>query len=397
MALSEHPRRIAVYLPATADYSRRLAAGVRRYCQEHEDLVWRVFWYAPEMGYVDASHGPPPWSNWKPHGLIVFACQAEVDVQWLTSGVPFVVATTSDVAPETMPVVHIDRRAAARLALRHFLDVERKHFAYVGLQGYPGSQRGREQFAAELAPRRLSLLHYDLAANPAEGLDSLQDRAGNEPGLLAFLRAAPKPLGVLADTDAVARAVCDACFTLGLSVPADVAVVGLGNTVVAESSVPTLSSIDTPGDQVGFEAMALLDRLLQGEKRPRQAVLVPPTELVARESTVGRRHNPDVERALHLIREQLGQRITVTDLARLLSVSRSHLEQEFVRVLGRAPGEEIRRLRIERAKELLRTSAGSVTEIAGLLGFERSCNFSEFFRKYTGMTPSAYRQAERKR
>jgi LacI family transcriptional regulator len=388
-------KRIAVFLSATAEYSRRLATGVHQFCNEHAGLLWRDFWFAPEMGYVDASRGDPPWRPWKPDGLIAYAGPPEVDLEWLKGDVPHVVVTTSDCNAKVVPVVHVDRRSIARLAVRHFLELGRAQFACVCLQRYPGSLLIRELFAEDLARLGHSLHHYDLLNNPGDGLYYQPDAASREPALLEFLRAVPKPLALLASTEAVAREVCDACFAIGLVVPDDVAVLSLGNTILAESTIPSLSSIDPPGEEVGFQATALLNRLMQGEPQPREPLLVPATKLVVRQSTAGSRYSPDVMRALQLVREHAGQGMRVADLARLLAVSRSHLEQEFARVVGHTPGEEIRRTRLKLAEDLLRKSEHSITEIAGMLGFERTGNFSEFFRKHIGMSPRAYRQAKR--
>ena len=387
-------KRIAVYLPATAEYSRRLAIGVHQFCNEHTRLLWRDFWFAPEMGYVDAARGDPPWLPWKPDGLIAHAGRPEVDIQWLKTGVPHVVTTTSDCAADMMPVVQVDRGSIVRLALKHFHELGRTHFACVGLEQYRAGLI-RQFFEEELARQGHSLQSYDLSINPGHGLYYQQDAATKEPALLDFLRTAAKPLALLASTDAVAREVCDACFAIGLGVPDDVAVLGLGNTILAESTVPSLSSIDPPGEDVGYQATALLNRLLQGESTPAEPVLVPATKLVVRQSTVGSRYSPDVQRALQLVRERAGQGMRVADLARILAVSRSHLEQEFSRVLGHTPGEEIRRVRVQTAEDLLRRSNHTITEIAGMLGFERTGNFSEFFRKHVGMSPRAYRQSKR--
>ena len=299
-------KRIAVYLPATAEYSRRLATGVHQFCNEHQGLLWRDFWFAPEMGFVDASRGEPPWAPWKPHGLIAHAGRPEVDVQWLKRGIPHVVTTTSDCSKDMMPVVHVDRGSIARLAVKHFLDLGRNHFACVGLQQYRAGLI-RQFFEEELARQGHSLQHYDLATNPGHGLNYHQDSATNDSELLDFLRDAPKPLAILASTDAVARQVCDACFAIGFTVPDDVAVLGLGNTILADSTIPSLSSIDPPGEEVGFQATALLHRLLQGEPPPKGPVLIEATKIAVRQSTVGARYNPDVIRALQLVRERAGQ------------------------------------------------------------------------------------------
>ena len=61
-------------------------------------------------------------------------------------------------------------------------------------------------------------------------------------------------------------------------------------------------------------------------------------------------------------------------------------------MVGHTPGEAIRRARLQHAEELLQKSDHTITEIAGMLGFDRTGNFSEFFRKHVDMSPRAYRQ-----
>ena len=76
-------------------------------------------------------------------------------------------------------------------------------------------------------------------------------------------------------------------------------------------------------------------------------------------------------------------------------MSRSYLVQEFVRVISHTPSEEIRRARVNRAEELLLSTEHSITKIAGMMGFERRGNFSEFFRKHTGKSLRAFRAEKR--
>jgi AraC family transcriptional regulator of arabinose operon len=69
----------------------------------------------------------------------------------------------------------------------------------------------------------------------------------------------------------------------------------------------------------------------------------------------------------------------------------TYLSNRFTQVLGVSPAQLQSRFRLERAKELLLTHALNVSEIAGLLGYENSNNFTRFFRRETGVTPSQWR------
>ena len=73
-------------------------------------------------------------------------------------------------------------------------------------------------------------------------------------------------------------------------------------------------------------------------------------------------------------------------------ISRRSLEIQFQHYLGRSPAEEIRRVRLEKGKELLARSDFSIGEIAVACGFANTTRFGVAFRKRYGQTPLAYRK-----
>ena len=79
------------------------------------------------------------------------------------------------------------------------------------------------------------------------------------------------PLGVFVVQDFFCRYMADACRHAGLRVPEDVALIGLGNEPIACTlSEPSLSSFDVGWDRVGYEAAALLDRIMEGKPAPQR-------------------------------------------------------------------------------------------------------------------------------
>jgi LacI family transcriptional regulator len=82
----------------------------------------------------------------------------------------------------------------------------------------------------------------------------------------------------------------------------------------------------------------------------------------------------------------------VEDVLRAVPVSRRSLERRFRATLERGLGEEIRRVHLERAKDLLATTALSVAEVAERAGFSSVHYLSRVFRQETGQTPTAYRR-----
>jgi AraC-like DNA-binding protein len=92
-------------------------------------------------------------------------------------------------------------------------------------------------------------------------------------------------------------------------------------------------------------------------------------------------------------REHLGEELLISEAAKKLGLSRARLFELFRRGTGMTPNDFLLRARIERARELLATTGMNVTKIAFETGFGSSQYFSTVFRKYTGQTPVAFRQA----
>ncbi|MGI9182116.1 MAG: response regulator transcription factor, partial [Longimicrobiaceae bacterium] len=90
---------------------------------------------------------------------------------------------------------------------------------------------------------------------------------------------------------------------------------------------------------------------------------------------------------LHLADEDFG----VEELARLVAHSRGHLHRRLKEIADESPSDLLRRMRLERAAQLLEVGAGSVSEIAYGVGFRSVAHFSNRFQDHFGVRPSAYR------
>jgi LacI family transcriptional regulator len=106
--------------------------------------------------------------------------------------------------------------------------------------------------------------------------------------------------------------------------------------------------------RVGYEAAALLDKMMRGEKPPDAAIYVPPRGVVTRPSTdVLAIEDRDIATAVRFIRQHACEGPTIDDVARHVSMSRSSLQRRFKRIVGRTLHEEMLRMRLARARELL--------------------------------------------
>ena len=176
--------------------------------------------------------------------------------------------------------------------------------------------------------------------------------------------------------------------------PEEVAVVGADDDAeLCELSDPPLSSVTFNPERVGYEAAGLLDRLMARRGGAGKPFLVPPLGVSTRQSSdILAIDDADVAKAIHYIRRHAFEGITVEDVLAEVPLSRRALEHRFRRRLGRTPKQEIRRLRLERAKSLLASTELPLARISDRLGFHQPAYLSAVFRKETGLTPAAYRK-----
>lgn len=178
------------------------------------------------------------------------------------------------VAPELPNLPHrveLDNEEGGRLAARELLRCGRRHLAYVGAGGRESVDRERG-FAAELAGVGLSYRRFVGDYSEASGLVA----AGS------LLDQGDALDGIFAAGDLMAAGLLRALHLRGLRVPADVAVVGFDDALIASLLYPRLTSIRQPADLMGQAAAELVLSLLSGSPHPPQVFA--PT-LVRREST----------------------------------------------------------------------------------------------------------------
>jgi LacI family transcriptional regulator len=215
--------------------------------------------------------------------------------------------------------------------------------------------------------------------------------------LAAQLKKIPKPLALFAANDQNALDVLQACESVGLVLPDEVALVGAENYLMAPDAMQIpISSVDTNLELLGYRGAELLDRLMQGQKAPQEPIRVPAARLVARRSSdllaVG---HAGVARSLRFIWEHCHEPISVKDLVGVAAISRRGLHNAFLEHVGRTPGEELHRVRIERGKELLRESEHKIETLAGMCGYRSPNSFCVAFKQAIGLSPKQFRDKAR--
>ncbi len=215
----------------------------------------------------------------------------------------------------------------------------------------------------------------------------------------AWIVEQPRPLGLFVPNDMLCRHIADLAPELGLHVPRDLGLVCAENEPnYCLLSRPSLTAVDLGFRRVGYEAAALLDRMLAAGRRRtrREILLVDPHALYPRESTDAIAvEDPLVATALRYILEHAHEPIHVGDVARHAATTRRTLERRFREVLERTITQEIVRCRLDRLKRRLAESDTPIKILAADSGFNSPRALYETFVREEGLSPSAYRVRRR--
>jgi LacI family transcriptional regulator len=287
----------------------------------------------------------------------------------------------------TFPSVVADNAAVGRMAADHLLELGLRHLAVDALRGRRHMnwvRRRAEAFIATAEAAGVPVSLFGLADDPqstSRGYSHIE-----------WLKQLPKPVGILACNDTIALATMDDCYSAGLSIPDEVAVIGVDDDAFVSRLAPLpLTSISIDFERAGYIAGQMLDDLLDGASTVAD-ILIPPRGVRARASTdlhaIG---DPVISQALRFIREQAHRPISVRDVVRDAPLSRRAMELRFTRVMRRSILDEIHRVKVERAKRLLADTDLKVSAIAHACGFASGTRFGIVFNQVTGQSPSHWR------
>ena len=372
---------VALIVETSVVYGREILKGVSRHRAVHGG--WSVFLDEREL---DAP--PPEWLlDWEGDGVILRSTTPDLAEGLRTRGMA-VVDLNDRHGDLGLPRIASDMEAIGRLAAEHLLKRGYADVAYCGFEGEAWCD-------ARLAGVRERVEPCAVFRTPWRGL---REHAWQEErdAIGAWLRGLPRPLGVVACNDVRGHHVLDACRISGLAVPEEVAVIGVDNAeTFCALCDPPLSSVVPDAARIGYEAAALLDRIMRGAKAPRGTVLIPPKGVATRQSTDSVAIvDPVVARSVRFIRENAHRPIGVDDVLARSGVSRSTLERRFRSALGRSPHDEIGRARMKRVETLLRETDWSISRIAEESGFDHPEYMMVQFKRETGLTPTQWRSRE---
>ena len=378
-------RQVAVIIDATRVYQRKILPGIADFANEAGN--WEL--------YVE--EGPqeklPDFGTWRGNGILASLYVRSIAEALGKLQIPVIKIenTSLNSLVRGMPVFRTNNEAIGRMGAEHLLQRGFRSLAYYG---FPKSWQ--TMFSVE---RAASFKQCALARGAECSIYTgrfLHARKWNElqEGLQSWLAGLKKPVGLMASQDAKARHVLEACRKLGFRVPEDVAVLGVDNDeILCRVAQPSLSSIEQGARRLGYEAAAMLERFMNGERPADGEFLIEPEGVVKRQSTdVVAAEDDDVAEAVRFIRRNVAKGLKVADVVQHLGLSRSSLRMKFQAALGRTVDDEIRAARLERAKELITTTDLPLKLIALKSGFPHVQHLTNTFRRECGATPGEFRR-----
>ncbi|MEO6846921.1 MAG: substrate-binding domain-containing protein [Chthoniobacterales bacterium] len=353
----------------------------------HEGIFAYLAKHAPDMEIhleLDYPDNLPQVSK----GIITRVVDAK-DVPLLRSYDIPVVNISSLLESSGFPSVIMDNVLMGRLAAEHLLSRRFHHFAYYGKHSSHASLLHSRSFKQEIedAGFQCSTLFHSWEFN-AYRVDPFQK---NE--LRKWITSLPKPIGIFCASSRYAWEISKICEGLDLTVGREVGILASGNDeFYCMTRHPPLSSIDNHPERIGYEAAALLLRLINGKPAPSAPTLIPCTLIARASSDVFVTDDPYVTMSIKFIRENIGQLITIQPVVDHLPLSRDSLERRFRKHLGYTILETIHLLKVDHLKHLLISTSNAMSDIANAVGFSTAPYMATLFREKVGMTPSEYRR-----
>lgn len=314
-------------------------------------------------------------------------------------GVP-VVDMLEEVAVPGIPQIVVDDRAVMKHALDHLVERGLRSIAFMGLRGVNYSEirrrhlvdlcRDRMELVAA-APTQARNCPQTLLLEDTSMTDARNDLIGD------WIEALPKPVGIVCCNDVWAAKVLSACHDHGVDVPEQAAVIGVDNDpIFSRVAAPALSTVDPNTFKIGYEAAAMLHRMMAGGAPPPALTSVDPLGVISRRST-DMLAFPDSELGgmVRYVRDHACDGMTVGKMAQKLGVSRRKLERLFAEHVGHSPSDEVNNVRLARVEQLLVGTDLNLEEVARAVGFSYAETMRRAFKARFGLAPGEYRLAKR--
>ena len=283
--------------------------------------------------------------------------------------------------------VALDSAKVGALAAEHLLSLDLPHYAFAAfrLPLFWARERCEAFVEAVQRSRRCGVSVFDPGR---EQVSDVRQHAMEE-----WVRSLPRPCGVFAANDYVGEEIANICARMGISVPGDIAILGVDDDEqICENTMPTLSSIAPDFAHGGYLAAEMLGRLVDGDGPRKTLLRYEPVSVVVRQST--RNIASSCERiadAVEMIRRRACEGISAKDVTSYIGVPRRTAEMQFRAATGRSIHQEIDEVRFAKVFALLKNPRQTLDAIPDLCGFSTCVALRKAFKLRTGLSMREWR------
>lgn len=379
--------RIILLTDLSEEYAKLLLKGIVSYSEEQG--AWSVCKMPLSYRAVNGVEGVLEWAlKWKADAIIAQFNPTDDVAVFARNGI---IAIAQDYKERFKEIANItgNHVEAGKMGAAYFIERGFKNFAFYGYKGFVWSEERFKGFRTELEKAGFRERIYEYQNTELTELWFYD----SEP-LSAWLNALPKPIALMASDDNQAHHIIELCNQNGIQIPEDIAVLGVDNDeTICALSMPPLSSINQAVEQGGYEAARMIDRLLHNPDMKPYDVVVYPTHIITRDSTdIYATSHIYIQKVLKYIHQNVEDKLTVTDIVKLVPMSRRLLEIKFREITGKSIYAYILSLRIEKFAQQLVDTDRPILDIAMEQGLSDYKNISRQFKKMKEYTPLEYRK-----
>jgi LacI family transcriptional regulator len=378
--------RVILLTDLSEEYAKNLLKGIVRYSKEHEPWVLCKMPFSYRVEHE--VEGVLAWAKkWKADGIIAQFYNTDCVGIFRENGIAAIAQDFKSRFTE-IPNITGAHKLAGRMGADYFIRKGFKHFAFYGFKDIVWSSERCLGFREELDRYQLGAHFHEYQNDDFKELWSYESAP-----LIAWLKALPKPVAIMACDDNQGHHIAEVCKQCGLKIPEEIALLGVDNDeAICTLSDPPLSSINQAVEKGGYETARLMTRMIQNLDGHHEDVVVQPTHITTRQSTdIYATNDKYISTVLRHIHQNADKKLTIDRITRLVPLSRRLLESRFKQEIGVPIYNYIMNLRIERfAFKLLETS-DTIVEIADVSGFSDYKNIARQFKKIKGCTPTEYR------
>lgn len=389
-------KTVLVFLSSGEDFPMQMFAGVRAVAESEGWSLQTVELELDRKGNVALAVSPVSSDVrglidfWRPDGCIVEVGRNVEAISRIDFGRCPVVFL--DHCPGTVPRnvscvtcdnVHIAMSAAKELMRSGFGD-------YAFVPWIKDTDWSKERQAAFERIVRMNGKRFHLFPYPPRFRreDSLVN------AFMPWVKSLPRPCGIMAVNDEIARSLVFACNECGIGIPQEVAIVGVDDIMhVCENTRPTITSVRRGFPAAGAMAARLLAKKMASPRKLAPSCQYESCGVTRRESTCFvKARDSRIIKAVEFIRRHACEGISPGDVAADIGCSRRLLDMRFGAATGSTVLEAIHEVRLDKAKTLLREGRAETWLLPELCGYASIADLRRVFKKRVGCTIGEFRR-----